>query len=219
MKIINSLKFSISSIIFLSTLSLTIAASYPTDLNYVTRIPCNSTLFHDFHPSNSTRKAKISKQNCCVSLLSIFGIGLAEHLKKTTLFQLPNLPTSVSCLHDFQSKLDFLSLLNDVVSLCFELTQFVITPDLSGEIQTTKDWVAKLGQSTVLDQCCKADLGDLTACDTCLHTGNEVHSRLMAIDGNHSHGTDCFDFIVLYATGIANEFGPESDGTVTCAFA
>ncbi|KAK5803390.1 hypothetical protein PVK06_031035 [Gossypium arboreum] len=165
------------------------------DLNYVTRIPCNSTLFHDFHPSNSTRKAKISKQNCCVSLLSIFGIGLAEHLKKTTLFQLPNLPTSVSCLHDFHSKLDFLSLLNDVVSLCFEPTQFVITPDLF------------------------ADLGDLMACDTCLHTGNKVHSRLMAIDGNHSHGTDCFDFIVLYATGIANEFGPESDGTVTCAFA
>ncbi|PPR95575.1 hypothetical protein GOBAR_AA25098 [Gossypium barbadense] len=83
----------------------------------------------------------------------------------------------------------------------------------------TKDWVAKLGQSTVLDQCCKADLGDLTACDTCLHAGNKVHSRLMAIDGNHSHSTDCFDFIVLYVVGIANEFGPESDGTITCAFA
>ncbi|PPS12115.1 hypothetical protein GOBAR_AA08502 [Gossypium barbadense] len=195
------------------------AASCPMDLNYVTRVPWNSTLCRDFHPSNSTPKAEISKQNCCVSLLSVFGIGLAEHLKETSLFQLPDLPTSVSCLHDFQSKLDLLSLPNDVVSLCFEPTQFVITPDLCAGIQTTKDWVAKLGQSTVLDQGCKADLGDLTACDTCLRAGNEVHSRLMAIDGNRSHGTDCFDFIVLYAAGIVNEFGPESDGTVTCAFA
>ncbi|TYH85456.1 hypothetical protein ES332_D02G267900v1 [Gossypium tomentosum] len=219
MKIINSLKFSISSLVFLSTLSLTIAASCPMDLYYVTGVPWNSTLCHDFHPSNSTPKAEISKQNCCVALLSVFGIGLAEHLKETSLFQLPDLPTSVSCLHDFQSKLDLLSLPNDVVSLCFEPAQFVITPDLCAEIQTTKDWVAKLGQSTVLDQGCKADLGDLTACDTCLRAGNEVHSRLMAIDGNRSHGTDCFDFIVLYAAGIVNEFGPESDGTVTCAFA
>ncbi|KAG8474046.1 hypothetical protein CXB51_033768 [Gossypium anomalum] len=133
--------------------------------------------------------------------------ALAEHLKETNLFQLPDFPTFISRLDDFQSKLGLLSLPNDVVSLCFEPTKFVITLDLYAEIQTTKDWAAKLGQSMVLDQGCKADLGDLMACDTCLRAGNEVHSRLMAIDGNHSHSIDCFDFIVLYAAGIVNEFG------------
>ncbi|KAG8474607.1 hypothetical protein CXB51_031238 [Gossypium anomalum] len=150
---------------------------------------------------------KLKSQNKTVVFHCYRFSALAEHLKETNLFQLPNFPTFVSCLDDFQSKLDLLSLPNGVVSLCFEPTQFVITLDLCAEIQTTKDWVAKLGQSTMLDQGCKADLGDLTACDTCLRAGNEVHSRLMAIDGNRSHCTDCFDFIVFYAAGIVNEFG------------
>ncbi|KAE8716691.1 putative receptor-like protein kinase [Hibiscus syriacus] len=201
----------VSFLVFLSTLSFTSAASCPMDLNYVTRIPWNSSVCRDFHPLNSTPKAEISKQNCCVALLSVFGIGLAEHLKETTLFQLPDLPTSNTCLRDFQAKLDSLSLPNNVASLCFDPMQFVITPDLCANIQTTRDWVAKLGESTALDQGCRADLSDLTACDTCLRAGTEVHSRLVSIDGNSSHGTDCFDFIVLYAAGIVNEFGPEKE--------
>ncbi|KAK8562938.1 hypothetical protein V6N12_011002 [Hibiscus sabdariffa] len=209
----------VSFLAFLSTLSFTSAASCPMDLNYVTRIPWNSSVCRDFQPLNSTPKAEISKQNCCVTLLSVFGIGLAEHLKETTLFQLPDLPTSITCLRDFQAKLGALSLPNNVASLCFDPMQFVITPDLCANIQTTRDWVAKLGESTALNRGCNADLSDLTACDTCLRAGNEVHSRLVSIDGNRSHSTDCFDFIVLYAAGIVNEFGPESNGAVTCAFA
>ncbi|KAE8672840.1 putative receptor-like protein kinase [Hibiscus syriacus] len=208
----------VSFLVFLSALSFTSAASCPMDLNYVTRVPWNSSVCRDFHPANSTPRAEISKQNCCVALLSVFGIGLAEHLKETTLFQLPDLPTSVACLRDFQAKLDALSLRNDVASLCFDPMQFVITPHLCANIQTIPDWVAKLGESTALDQGCRADLSDLTACDTCLRAGNEVHSRLVSIDGNSSHGTDCFDFIVLYAAGIVNEFGPQSNGVVTCTF-
>ncbi|KAE8668391.1 putative receptor-like protein kinase [Hibiscus syriacus] len=189
------------------------------DLNYVTRIPWNSSVCRGFHPLNSTPKAEISKQNCCVTLLSVFGIGLAKHLKETTLFQLPELLTSDTCLRDFQSKLDALSLPGNVASLCFDPVQFVISPHRCANIQTTRDWVGKLGESTALNQGCKADLSDLTACDTCLRAGNEVHSTLVSIDGNRSHGTDYFDFIVLYAAGIVNEFGPESNGVVGCAFA
>ncbi|KAK6282680.1 hypothetical protein POUND7_016505 [Theobroma cacao] len=222
------LSLELACFIFLSALSFTLAASpsastnssakCPMDLNYVTRIPWNSSVCRNFHP-NSTSKTEIAKQNCCVSLLLVFGIGLAQHLKETSLFQLPNLPTSVSCLQDFQSKLNSLSLPGNLASLCFEPMQFVITPDLCAHIQTTQDWVAKLGESTALDQACRSDLSDLTACDTCLRAGNEVQTKLVSLDGNSNHSTDCFNFIVLYAAGIANKFGPESDGTVECAFA
>ncbi|XWS62817.1 hypothetical protein CRYUN_Cryun06bG0043100 [Craigia yunnanensis] len=218
----------LACLVFLSALSFTLAdsspastntsANCPMDLNYVTRIPWNSSLCRNFH-TNSTSKAEIAKQNCCVSLLSVFGIGLAQHLKETSLFQLPNLPTSVSCLRDYQSKLNYLSLPSNLVSLCFEPMQFVITPNLCANIQTTQDWVAKLGESTALDQGCRSDLSDLTACDTCLRAGNEVHTKLVSIDGNKTHSSDCFDFTVLYAAGIVNELGPESNGAVKCAFA
>ncbi|KAK6240962.1 hypothetical protein SCA6_006351 [Theobroma cacao] len=181
------LSLELACFIFLSALSFTLAASpsastnssakCPMDLNYVTRIPWNSSVCRNFHP-NSTSKTEIAKQNCCVSLLSVFGIGLAQHLKETSLFQLPNLPTSVSCLQDFQSKLNSLSLPGNLASLCFEPMQFVITPDLCAHIQTTQDWVAKLGESTALDQACRSDLSDLTACDTCLRAGNEVQTKL-----------------------------------------
>ncbi|XVE93239.1 hypothetical protein REPUB_Repub01dG0173300 [Reevesia pubescens] len=225
MKLI-SLEF--ACLLFLSALFLTLAdsspastntsAKCPMDLNYVTRIPWNSSLCRNFHP-NSTSKAEIVKQNCCVTLLSVFGIGLADHLKETSIFRLPNLPTSVSCLQDFQAKLNSLSLPSNLASLCFDPMQFVIRPDLCANIQTTQDWVAKLGESTALDQGCRSDLSDLTACDTCLRAGNEVHTKLVSIDGNKSHSTYCFYFTVLYAAGIVNEFGPESNGAVKCAFA
>ncbi|XP_022726088.1 probable receptor-like protein kinase At1g11050 [Durio zibethinus] len=215
-------------LVFLSALSFTVAASSPAstnasatcpmDLNYVTRIPWNNSVCHNFHPS-STSKAEIAKENCCTSLLSVLGIGFAVHLKETSLFHLPNLPTSVSCLQDFQSKLNSLSLPSNLVSLCFEPMQFVITPNVCANIQTTQDWVAKLGESTALDHGCSSDLNDLTVCDTCLRAGNEVHARLVSIDGNETHSTDCFHFVVLYAAGIVNELGPESNGVVKCAFA
>ncbi|XWS40034.1 hypothetical protein CRYUN_Cryun18bG0105400 [Craigia yunnanensis] len=217
----------LACLVFLYALSFTLAASPPAstntsaicpmDLNYVTRIPWNSSLCRNFHP-NSTSKAEIAKENCCSSLLYVFGIGLALHLKETSLFDLPNLPTSVSCLQDYQSKLNSLSLPSNLVSLCFEPMQFVITPDTCANIQTTQDWVAKLGNSTALDQSCRSDLSDLTACDTCYRAGTQINAKLVSIDGNETHSTDCFYFTVRYAAGIVNEFGPESDGVVKCVF-
>ncbi|XVF45244.1 hypothetical protein PTKIN_Ptkin02bG0189500 [Pterospermum kingtungense] len=209
-------------LVFLSALSLTLAATNtstqcPMDLNYVTTIPWNPSLCRNFNP-NTTSKAETAKQNCCVSLLSVFGVGLALHLKETSLFQLPNLPTSVSCLQDFQSKLHSLSLPTNLVSLCFEPMQFVITPDLCASIETTQDWVAKLGESTAVDPGCRSDLSDLTACDTCLRATNEVLTKLVSIDFNKT-ANDCFNFVVLYAAGIVNELGPESYGALKCAFA
>ncbi|KAE8708254.1 putative receptor-like protein kinase [Hibiscus syriacus] len=153
-----------------------------------------------------------------MSILSAFGIGLTQHLKQTSLFDLPNLPTSVSCLQDYQSELNSLSLPSNIVSLCLQSEQFVATPNFCAGIQTIEDWIKKLEESTALDQGCRFDLSDLTACDTCLRAGNQVQSTLVSIDGNKTHTTDCFYYTVLYAAGIANELGPESHGALVCAF-
>ncbi|GMJ00516.1 hypothetical protein like AT1G11050 [Hibiscus trionum] len=222
--------FEVACLVFLSAaLSFTLAdstpapanssatATCPMDLTYVTRIPWNSSLCLNFHP-NSTSKAEIAQENCCMSILSVFGIGLAQYLKQTSLFGVPNLPTSVSCLEEYQSKLNSLSLPTNLVSLCVEAEQFVAAPDFCAGIRTTQDWIAKLGESTALDQGCRSDLTDLTACDTCLRAGNQVQSKLVSIDGNKTHTTDCFYYTVLYAAGIANELGPQSHGALVCAF-
>ncbi|GAV61180.1 Pkinase domain-containing protein [Cephalotus follicularis] len=185
----------------------------PMDLNYVLRIPWNKTSCNQL-PSIS----KLKNDPCCQSLLSLFGIALAQHLKETSLFQLPNLPTSNSCLQDFQSKLTSLSLPGNLVSVCLDPQQFVIAPNICASIETTQDWTEKLGESTNLDSACRPDLSYLSACDACLSAGFSVQSKLVSIDGNRTHATYCFYFTVLYAAGIVNEFGPESNGAVSCIF-
>ncbi|KAF2293815.1 hypothetical protein GH714_004995 [Hevea brasiliensis] len=155
---------------------------------------------------------------CCRTLLSLFGVGLAQHLKETSLFQLPCLPTSVSCLQDYQTKLSSLSLPDNIVSHCFDPMEVVLTPNICAHGQTFQDWVAKLGKSTVLDTACRPDLADLASCSACVAAAFKVHSDLILIDGNTTHAAYCLYFTVLYAAGIVNEFGHESDGALTCLF-
>ncbi|WJX26208.1 hypothetical protein P8452_15165 [Trifolium repens] len=123
----------------------------PMDLNYVLRIHWNSSACQNF----DSKKEVNTSSTCCISLLSLFGIGFAQHLKETSQFNLQDLQTSISCMHDFQSKLNSLSLSNNLVNSCFDPQQFVISRNFCA---------------------------------------------------------------VLYAAGIVNEFGPESNGAVTCAF-
>ncbi|XP_037497419.1 probable receptor-like protein kinase At1g11050 [Jatropha curcas] len=199
-----------------------ISSQCPMDLNYILRIPWNKTSCQNYQPStnDSTNPQNdiTSKDPCCRTLLSLLGIGLAQHLKETSLFQLPNLPTSISCLRDFQRMLSSLSFSDNIVSYCFDPLNYVLTPNICAHVQTTQDWVAQLGKSTVLDSACRPDLVDLTSCSACVAAGFKVQSHLILIDGNKSHAMDCFYFTVLYAAGIVNEFGPESDGAVTCIF-
>ncbi|KAK4605211.1 hypothetical protein RGQ29_013317 [Quercus rubra] len=148
----------------------------------------------------------------------LLGIGLAQHLKETSLFYLPDLPTSTSCLNDFQSKITALSLPTTLVSSCFHPLRFVISPNTCAHIETTKDWVKELGPTTALDSGCKSDLTDLTSCRACVSAGYQVQKELLAIDGNTSQAKadDCFYFAVLYAAGIVNAYGPESDSVMKC---
>ncbi|KAG8646134.1 probable receptor-like protein kinase At1g11050 [Manihot esculenta] len=211
-----------AAITYLPSAQNNFSSQCPVDLNYVLRIPWNKTVCQNYQPSkNDSSNSQIDMTNkdpCCMALLSLFGVGLAQHLKQTSLFQLPSLPTSVSCLQYYQAKLSSLSLADDIVSHCFDPMQFVLTPNLCAHVQTSQDWVAKLGKSTVLDSACKPDLVDLTSCSACVAAGFKVQSELILKDGDNTHATDCFYFTVLYAAGIVNEFGPESDGAVTCIF-
>ncbi|CAI9764551.1 unnamed protein product [Fraxinus pennsylvanica] len=208
-----------------SPTSSTNSSTCPMDLGYVLRIPWSISDCKTPPNPNSTQQISptsgdptAGKRQCCQTLLSLYGLGLSQHLKETSLFQLPNLPTSVSCLEDFQSKLNSLFLPQNLTSICFDPLQFVITPNICASIESTEDWSKKLGPFTILDSACKPDLTDLTQCDACLAAGLRVQTDLIAVDGNKSHSTECFYFAVLYAAGIVNEFGPESTGALTCIF-
>uniref|UniRef100_A0A803N1Y2 non-specific serine/threonine protein kinase n=1 Tax=Chenopodium quinoa TaxID=63459 RepID=A0A803N1Y2_CHEQI len=95
------------------------------------------------------------------------GIALSHNLNQTSLFGFQDYPTSVSCLSDFQSKLDSMSLALNLTSKCFDPEQFVITPDVCASIVTIRNWTDKLGGDNSLDQVCGSNLSDLTTCETC----------------------------------------------------
>ncbi|AET04442.1 probable receptor-like protein kinase At1g11050 [Medicago truncatula] len=189
-------------------------SSCPVDMNYVLRVPWNTSTCLNFQPLQSQNKAQTTL--CCQTLLSLFGIALAKNLKKNSLFQLPNLPTSTSCLQDFQTKLSSLSLNNDLVSSCFDPLQFVITPNICARVQSKQDWISRVGPAPLFNTSCKPDLSVSTNCDACVNQGLKVQEKLNQIDGNSSHSKDCFYFTIIYIVGVVNEFGPESNGAMSC---
>ncbi|KAL4305448.1 hypothetical protein AHAS_Ahas16G0079300 [Arachis hypogaea] len=69
-----------------------------------------------------------------------------------------------------------------------------------------------------LDTSCKQDLTDLLLCDVCLTAGFQAQHKLVSIDGNASHSENCFKFTILYATAFVNQYGPESNGAMSCIF-
>ncbi|GER57000.1 kinase family protein [Striga asiatica] len=186
----------------------------PLELDYVLTIPWNNSDCTNSQNPNSP----LSRTSCCQTLLSLFGIALSKYLQRSSLFQLPNLPTSISCLQSFQSKLNSLSLAPNLTSLCFDPLQFATSPNICAAIRTTDDWVRTVGNWTALDSSCRSDLIVPTSCDACVAAGFRVQSQLIAVDGNRSHSTDCFYFSVLYAAGVVNDYGPESAGAISCIF-
>ncbi|XP_039157290.1 probable receptor-like protein kinase At1g11050 [Eucalyptus grandis] len=195
-------------------------ATCPLDFSYVRTIPWDTSNCQ--HPSfkPNASLSDNSKDPCCQNLLSLLGVGLAQRLRQTSLFQLPDLNSSISCLQGFQSALTSLALPTDLVSYCLDPSQFLITPYSCAHIHSTQDWVRELGNSTALDSACKPDLTVLTNCDQCVSAGLSIQSQLQSISGNNPNTTDCFYFTVLYAAGIVNAFGPKGlYGLLTCIMA
>ncbi|KAJ4966328.1 hypothetical protein NE237_018177 [Protea cynaroides] len=190
------------------------SSTCPLDLGYVQTIPWDDSACRNYHLNTSQNG---TSSNCCQTLLSLYGIAFSQRLKDTSLFQLPNLNTSIACLNTFQSVLDSLSLPSDLVSSCLNPIQFVITPNTCAGIETKQDWNNKLGNTTVLNSGCYSDLSG-TVCDACVAAGQTVQADLTALDGNTSHATNCWYFTILYAGGIVNEFGPANVDTASCIF-
>ncbi|KAE8100189.1 hypothetical protein FH972_018114 [Carpinus fangiana] len=179
------------------------APSCPIDLSYVETFPWDTSSCLD--PNG---------KQCCQTLLSLIGMGLAQHLKDTSMFQLPDAASSSSCLSDLQTKLAALSIQPSVVPRCFEnSTQFVANRSRCAGIITVQDWNQKIGSMTPVEEFCKGDLTGLTRCGSCTDAGIRVASQLTSLDPN---GTKCFYFTVLYAAGIVNEYGPKNASTASC---
>ncbi|XP_062096724.1 probable receptor-like protein kinase At1g11050 [Humulus lupulus] len=191
------------SLLFFQLFLSASSSQCPIDLTYVNTFPWDTSLCRE--PVH---------KDCCQTLLSLFGMGMAQHLRDTSNFQLSDANTSSSCLSDFESRLSAMSVSPSLVSQCFKnSTQFVVNPLGCAGITTAKDWIEKAGETTPLDQSCKRDLTGLTKCSSCVDAGMKVNSKLTALDPN---GTKCFYLTVLYAAGIVSELGPKDPSTATC---
>ncbi|KAK6114923.1 hypothetical protein DH2020_007192 [Rehmannia glutinosa] len=179
----------------------------PINFDYVQTFPWDNSLCH--HPLQS---------DCCQTLRSLFSIGLAQHLKQTSMFYLPNPNTSSSCISDFQDKLiTSMSIPNSLFPVCFnDTTEFVNRPSTScAGIMTVNDWQQKIYTYIPLESSCNGDLTGLTRCSLCVDGGLKVNSYLVS---SHPNSTRCFFFAILYAAAIVNEFGPEDVRTASCIF-
>ncbi|ESW33460.1 hypothetical protein PHAVU_001G071300 [Phaseolus vulgaris] len=184
------------------------SSSCPMDLTYVQTIPWNTSICKD----------PINKSPCCLTLSSIFGIGLAEHLKQTSIFYLPDVNTSSACLSDFKDHLAAISVKPTIVPLCFpHPTQFVTNSSACAGIRTLQDWNQKVGMDSPVKTSCKGDLKDQNLCRICSDVAIELKSNLTLIDPN-ANAVECFYYIVLYAAAVANPFGTTDLSTTGCIF-
>ncbi|KAK7320979.1 hypothetical protein VNO77_30992 [Canavalia gladiata] len=178
----------------------------PMDLSYVSTFPWNT----------STCRDPIDKQPCCLTLLSVFAIGLAKHLKDTSFFQLSNENTSSTCLSDFKAKLSALSIQPSLVPSCFpNPSQFVTNSSTCAGIRTIQDWNQKVGFNSSVDTSCNRDLNDQIHCNNCFRAGLKVTYQLNDIDHNAS-AIECFFFTMLYAAAVVNPFGTTDVRTTSC---
>ncbi|GLJ24919.1 hypothetical protein SUGI_0476720 [Cryptomeria japonica] len=156
--------------------------------------------------------------NCGMALRSMLGVGLAQYLRDESAFELPDNASAAACLIRFQQKLTFLGLRPNLVQLCFnDTSEFVSNPSLCAGIQTKKDWIHKVG-ITSLDTVCKGDLSSISACRMCHDSGEVVHRQLLSKIKNATEEISnlCYYFACLYAIGVVNEFGPMDRGAAGC---
>uniref|UniRef100_A0A0D6QXW0 non-specific serine/threonine protein kinase n=1 Tax=Araucaria cunninghamii TaxID=56994 RepID=A0A0D6QXW0_ARACU len=203
------MKLIITLLVFLYV-SITNAAC-PINLDYVTKMSWNTTYCRSIQNSKDLG-------NCANTLLSVFGVGLAQYLRDESMFELPDNASVVACLDRFQQKLTSLGLPSDVVQRSFTDTSgFLSSPGLCAGIQTKQQWFDKVGK-TVVDTACKGDLSGISACNSCHNSGEAVHRKLVNMIKNITEGTSrtCYYFACLYAAGVVNDFGPTNRGVASC---
>ncbi|KAL2232348.1 probable receptor-like protein kinase At1g11050 [Sesamum indicum] len=176
----------------------------PINFDYVETFPWDTSLCRE--PVQSA---------CCQTLRSVFGMGLAQYLKDSSLFYLPDANTSSSCMANFQEKLFSMSIPGSLFPACFnDTTEFVNRPSTScAGIVTVNDWTQRVYTYAPLESSCNGDLTGLTRCSLCVDAGLKVNSYLVSL---HPNSTKCFFFAILYAAAIVNDYGPEDVRTASC---
>ncbi|KAL5148577.1 putative receptor-like protein kinase [Glycine soja] len=198
----------------LFTILTTVAASNSSSSS----CPINFTYVETFPWNTSSCTNPINKQPCCIALNTIFHIGLTQHLKETSLFQLPNENTSSTCLSDFQTKLKALSIDPSLVPFCFpNPSQFVTNSSTCAGIITTQDWEQKVDSVRLgpLYSYCKESLDDETRCQNCIASSFKVAFQLTSTNQNASV-KECFSFASLYAAAVVNPQGASDATTIGC---
>ncbi|CAN1801507.1 Probable receptor-like protein kinase At1g11050 [Linum perenne] len=179
----------------------------PFDLSYVRTIPWDTSLCQ-----------LADGRHCCRTLLNLFGIGIALHLRDTSLFQLPDSDVSSACLSDFNAQLTDISIDPSFVPRCFnDPNHFVSNVSSCAGIVTVSDWIQRVGILTPLHVSCRGDVSSGTSCSSCLDAGLKVSSQLTGIRRNSS--SKCFSFTCLYAVAMVNELGPLDAKTSGCILA
>ena len=64
----------------------------PTNFDYVRQLPWNKSFC----------ESAIIKPECCLNLVSLFGIGVAQYLRDSSIFMFPTYASAVACLDLFQ---------------------------------------------------------------------------------------------------------------------
>nr|POE97430.1 putative receptor-like protein kinase [Quercus suber] len=144
-------------------------SSCPIDLSYVETFPWNTTMCREVRDPNGTH-------------VSLFGIGIAQHLKDTSMFQLPDLASSSSCLSNLQNKLEALSIQPSLVPQCLgSATNFVANTSQCAGIITTQDWNQRVNGTTQLDSSCQGDM-TVIRCGSCAYASMQVNFQLANFD-------------------------------------
>ncbi|XP_057792990.1 probable receptor-like protein kinase At1g11050 [Salvia miltiorrhiza] len=182
------------------------SASCPINFDYVGTLPWDASLC----------RRPLQSPGCCQTLRSLFGVGLAQHLNRTSTFYLPNLNTSSACIAQFEAKIASMSIITSPLPICFNDTaEFVNNASCAG-IATVQDWIDTAAPASLpLESACNGDLTGLTRCSMCVDAGLRVNSYLVS---SHPNSTKCFFFAVLYAAAIANDLGPEDVRSAACIF-
>ncbi|XP_014502690.1 probable receptor-like protein kinase At1g11050 [Vigna radiata var. radiata] len=194
------------SLLIVFTHGAAASSTCPMDLSYVASIPWNTSIC----------RGHFDKDHCCDTLRSVFAIGLAELLKDTHLFYLPDANTSSACLHDFTRRLSALSISQNMVPLCFpNPSRFVFNSSACLGIRTTQDWNFRVDRNTPLYSTCNKDLKDKTRCRVCSEAAHTLTEKLTAFDPN-ADAKRCFYYIALYAAAVVNPFGTTDISTTSC---
>ncbi|EFJ10656.1 hypothetical protein SELMODRAFT_127641 [Selaginella moellendorffii] len=186
-------------------------ASCSVDYSYVGAF--SSTLDH-------CRRSPPGKNSsdCCSALLTTFGIGLADYLRRSGGFEFADLPTANACLKSFQAELDSHGTGTDFVRDCpFEPPMFVQSPICAG-VMNISDWkrVVAPDLDRALERSCGGDLSSALRCQSCTDDVTRVVLELQGLSNSTSVGQQCVYVSCLYAAGVVNKLGPKEPSTAVC---